>query len=384
MFLRYKVAFLLLTSLFFIQCSKDDLSNSNTSHSSVRISKADEEIILNQLTKQTADASEFSVRDREFFKGLDIIANNMEGLYEGVDETATYEVRYNQLKANIRARLDMVIEMANVHYNGSVEKVTLAKNAFVLMNYDVITHQYPEFMWTSLGCFAANEVRNGVVLCYLMRDIVKKNNININIDKLTGLDVSNMMMDASQILMEGQLEVLTDIGALALLNKYGPENLMHETWMTQEARNGYAFQYQAQTALANGDNKAFQDLQTAAAIEFGAHEQIYILQKLWDKELMVQFSAINQWLLESSKGKFSVFGDIFIGTNKYTEFMFGRVFKIPKGAVDLTSAIDRVEIARNGFNSLNALRKQAAGSAWIEYSQKRLGNYEGVYRVPGY
>jgi hypothetical protein len=373
-----------LTSLFFIQCSKDDLSNSNTSHSSVRISKADEEIILNQLTKQTADASEFSVRDREFFKGLDIIANNMEGLYEGVDETATYEVRYNQLKANIRARLDMVIEMANVHYNGSVEKVTLAKNAFVLMNYDVITHQYPEFMWTSLGCFAANEVRNGVVLCYLMRDIVKKNNININIDKLTGLDVSNMMMDASQILMEGQLEVLTDIGALALLNKYGPENLMHETWMTQEARNGYAFQYQAQTALANGDNKAFQDLQTAAAIEFGAHEQIYILQKLWDKELMVQFSAINQWLLESSKGKFSVFGDIFIGTNKYTEFMFGRVFKIPKGAVDLTSAIDRVEIARNGFNSLNALRKQPAGSAWIEYSQKRLGNYEGVYRVPGY
>jgi hypothetical protein len=384
MFLRYKVAFLLLTSLFFIQCSKDDLSNSNTSHSSVRISKADEEIILNQLTKQTDDASEFSVRDREFFKGLDIIANNMEGLYEGVDETATYEVRYNQLKANIRARLDMVIEMANVHYNGSVEKVTLAKNAFVLMNYDVITHQYPEFMWTSLGCFAANEVRNGVVLCYLMRDIVKKNNININIDKLTGLDVSNMMMDASQILMEGQLEVLTDIGALALLNKYGPENLMHETWMTQEARNGYAFQYQAQTALANGDNKAFQDLQTAAAIEFGAHEQIYILQKLWDKELMVQFSAINQWLLESSKGKFSVFGDIFIGTNKYTEFMFGRVFKIPKGAVDLTSAIDRVEIARNGFNSLNALRKQPAGSAWIEYSQKRLGNYEGVYRVPGY
>jgi hypothetical protein len=52
--------------------------------------------------------------------------------------------------------------------------------------------------------------------------------------------------------------------------------------------------------------------------------------------------------------------------------------------VDLTSAIDRVEIARNGFNSLNALRKQPAGSAWIEYSQKRLGNYEGVYRVPGY
>jgi hypothetical protein len=45
----------------------------------------------------------------------------------------------------------------------------------------------------------------------------------------------------------------------------------------------------------------------------------------------------------------------------------------------LVSAVDRVEIAKNGFNTYNKLRKQASWAYWIDYSQIRLGYGIDVY-----
>jgi hypothetical protein len=40
------------------------------------------------------------------------------------------------------------------------------------MSYDALQRKYPEFMWTQLGIFAANEVRSGLVMALMARDVL--------------------------------------------------------------------------------------------------------------------------------------------------------------------------------------------------------------------
>ncbi|HMU98511.1 MAG TPA: hypothetical protein PKA15_06970, partial [Chitinophagales bacterium] len=124
---------------------------------------------------------------------------------------------------------------------------------------------------------------------------------------------------------------------------------------------------------------AYQDLQTLAAIQFGIHEQTYILQPLWDKPLLGLMGQLNEMVLKMTNGQYGIFGEIFIGANKYTEPQKGYNIKIPKGSYNLVNIVHRVDIAMNGFNTYNRLRKQKDWAYWIDYSQIRLGYGVDVY-----
>jgi hypothetical protein len=251
------------------------------------------------------------------------------------------------------------------------------------MSYDALERRIPEFLWTKLGVFAANDVRAGLVLADLVHHVLIKNRIHIVIDPATGQEMTDVLLESMEVLVQGQLNVLTDIGSLALLNMYGAERLSHESWLSAEAREGYRIQALAEQALERNDLDAYRDLQTEAAVQFGAHEQIYILQPLWDIPVMAQMAKINQWLIGISNGQFVFFGEIFLGVNKYTEASEGYMIHLPRGVNNLANAIQRVEIARNGFNTLNTLRKDPDWSYWIDYSQIRIGYFIDVYYPEG-
>jgi hypothetical protein len=370
--------------LLFSQCAKDapPSTSSNIITSNLSVSQQNE--LLARLTGHLSDTSVLEAGDRAFLNSIKVMANSIDDLYAGVNPSSSLEEQYQQIRANMYARVSAVADAAMHHYNGSKGNTILAKNSYVLMGYDALQRYAPEFWWTQLGIFAANEVRAGVVLAYLLNHVLTDMQIDLVIHEMTGLDVPATMFEATEILLGGQEEVFSDIGALALMNKlHGPEIMSSQTWLTEEAQRGYAIQIEAEKALANRQFQQYKDLQTTAAIEFGAHEQIYILQKLWDKSLMAEFSKINEWLMGISKGQLSVFGAIFIGTNKYGEMLLGYTIPLPKHATDLTKGIDRVEIARNGFETLNRIRKQPYWENWIKRSQARLGGQYGVYHVRG-
>lgn len=56
--------------------------------------------------------------------------------------------------------------------------------------------------------------------------------------------------------------------------------MKNETWLTPEAQNGYRIQEEAEFALASSNTNAYQDLQTEAAIEFGAQTSVYFTTTL--------------------------------------------------------------------------------------------------------
>ncbi len=327
------------------------------------------------------DSIQVSAAERQFLNEIRVIANDIDILSASIDTTISIEETYNQIRTNFLQHADLVAQKANLFYNGSEAKVILARNAFVLMSYDALQRKYPEFMWTQLGVFAANEVRSGLVLALMARDVLQRNNIHI---PFGGTDVSNAMMESSQILIQGQLDVLTDIGSLGILNrKRGAGNIKNESWLTEEAREGFRLQEQAESALKAGDCTKFMDIQTAAAIQFGAHEQIYILQPMWDKPMMQQFANLDKVMIQMTGHKFVFFGDIFIGTNRTLEANKGYMIHIPANVNNLANATQRVQVAMNGFNTLNSLRKNNTWSQWIDYSQIKIGYFYDVYNADG-
>lgn len=341
----------------------------------------EQQIVLELSRLMKEGAAEDLPANRAFLNELHEMANDIESLYDGVDAMPDYESKYHKLRANMRARVNLAIEKAEVHYNGSRARTILSINSYVLAGYDAFSRQMPEFMWTKLGIFAANEVRGGIVLGYLLKHILEINKFYLTLDDLTGLETTVLLNEVAEILIEGQQNVFVDIGALALLNRYGPGNLKNEPWLSQDARNGYAYQEQAEAALAEGNINAYQDFQTLAAVEFGAHEQLYVLDAVWDRPLMHDFNAINQWMLSISNNQMALFADIFVGVNKFKELPKGWVITFPRQYNDLTQGVDRVEIARNGFHTLNRMRKETRWFGWIENSQMRLGKSKGVYNI---
>lgn len=327
------------------------------------------------------DSIQVSAAERQFLNEIRVIANDIDILSASIDTTISIEETYNQIRTNFLQHADVVTQKATAFYNGSPAKIILAKNAFVLMSYDALQRKYPEFMWTQLGVFAANEVRSGLVLALSLCDLLVRNNIHI---PFGGTDVSNAMMESSQILIQGQLDVLTDIGSLGILNrKRGAGNIKNESWLTEEAREGFRLQEQAESALKAGDCTKFMDIQTAAAIQFGAHEQIYILQPMWDKPMMQQFANLDKVMIQMTGHKFVFFGDIFIGTNRTLEANKGYMIHIPANVNNLANATQRVQVAMNGFNTLNSLRKNNTWSQWIDYSQIKIGYFYDVYNADG-
>lgn len=336
------------------------------------------------LRKATSDgqnaADNADAISPEFRNQIRLLANDIEGYYAGTQSMNDYESIYQKIRQNIYDRLAMVTTLANEEYSHSKGYVTLSQNMFVLMGYDALTRHDPKFMWTKLGIYAANEVRYGVVLSYIMLSSLLKHHKEILLP--TGEDLREVLQEVPQLLLQGQMNVFADIGALSLMNKYGAEHFTNATWLTQEARNGFMLQKQAEDALHSGDIQNYRNLQTQAAIWFGAHEQLFILQPLWDLPLLHVFSDMNISFIENSGGALAFFGDIFIGKNKLIEFTLGYNIKFPRLYKNLTIGSNRVEIARNGFETLNNLRKTPVLSSWIEKSQKEIGYGYGIYNVP--
>ena len=141
--------------------------------------------------------------------------------------------------------------------------------------------------------------------------------------------------------------------------------------MTKEARDSFVLQGQAESARAAGDTAGFQRLQTAAAIEMGKHEQGN-LQKMWDSPAMLAFAKVNATLMQASGGRVAIVRpDIYIGTNPMRDNGSGFTIPAPRGSEDLSKLDNRIAIARNGFNALNAVR-QAGFDRLLDYHQGRL------------
>lgn len=367
---------LLLFTLFF-SCKKEDICDPN-SNLIANLTQAQQEKLIAEFSDYTPTQSPIPLADRNLYAEIRVIANDINGLYNGVWDSMTLEQKYEKLKANMRARIEYIKQLSDLHYNYSPAYKTLTTNSFVLMTYDALQRSNAAMLWTNLGIFAANEVRAGVVLAFDVANFLHENNIYIPF----GTPVQNMkdvLIQATDLLIEGQVNVVVDIGALVLLNKYVKENLDNETWLTSEAIQAFKYQKQAEQALACGQKQKYQDIQTQAAIEFGAHEQIYILQPIWDQPLLKSFSAINKLILDLTKHDGAFFGEIFIGANKYKEAPKGYTVKIPFTVDNLVSATQRVDIARNGFNTYNKLRKNNNWSYWIDNAQIRLGYSIDVY-----
>lgn len=354
------------------QCKKDKNSDC--------IDNTQRNELLQSLQKYSFDSVQFSGNERRFLNEIRAIANDIDALSDNVDTTISIENTYDQILSNFLAHITLVEQKANAFYNGSPAKIILTKNAFVLMSYDALQRKYPEFMWTQLGIFAANEVRNGLVMALMLRQTLMKNNINI---PFNGSDVSSVLLATSDVLIQGQLDVLSDIGCLGILNKkIGAGNIKNEAWLTNEGREAFRLQELAEQQLAIGNCSQYMDLQTQAAIQFGAHEQIYILQPMWDQPLMAQFALLNQVVTQLTQHQLVFFGDIFVGTNKSSEFNKGYTIKTPANVSNLANASQRVDVAINGFNTINSIRKSKAGSYWIDYSQIKIGYFYDVYNAP--
>lgn len=338
--------------------------------------------LLDELEPLTHDSIQLSAAERQLINDIHVLANDITPLSDNIDTSISIQESYNQIKANFLQHAALAEQEANTFYHGSEASVILAKNAFVLMSYDALQRTYPEFMWTRLGVFAANEVRSGLVAALFLRYTLLQNNVHIPLDN-TGKEITDALLETCQILIQGQIDVLTDIGSLGILNSItGADRIKSEIWLTAEAREGFRLQEQAEDALKAGNCNAFQDIQTEAAIQFGAHEQIYILQPMWDKPMMQQFAALDKMLIQLTGQQFVFFGDIFIGTNKTGEAGKGHTIKLPANVNDLSNAQQRVQVAMNGFHTLNDLRKEEQWDRWIDYSMIKIGYFYDVY-LPG-
>ncbi len=373
----------LALSLIFSSCKKDEVLVNQEQPSAIQ--DTDAALVFQMAKAEMTTEYEPKTKERGLIDQLYKMAQDVEWYYEGVEEEADWEAKYNRIRSNMHDRVDEVKLIAGDLYDGNEGKTILAINSYVLMSYHALERYMSEFMWTKLGLFAANEVRSGIALSFVLRQILTMTKIDLKVDELGGADVKDILYQSNQILIEGQINVFTDIGALGLLShKYGPETFVNESWLTQEARDGYTVQVQAEEALKAGDISSYQDLQAEAAIFFGAHEQIYTLGPLWRTEVMGQLAELNIWMHNQTKGELALFGDIFIGVNKFTELLYGYVIKLPLSNHDLRIDHDRVEIARKGFHTLNKLRKNAWWAKWVKRSEDRLGQQWGVYNIKGF
>ncbi len=372
-FLRSILLSLLLACL--THCQKEETS-SGCFHEHQRTA------LLHELEPLTHDSIQLTDDERRLMNDIHDLANDLAPLSNAVDTGISIQESYNRIKANFLQHAVLAEQKANLFYKGSEASVILAKNAFVLMSYDALQRKYPEFMWTRLGVFAANEVRSGLVAALFLRYTLLINNVHIPMDN-TGKEITDALLETCQILIQGQLDVLTDIGSLGILNSItGAGRIKSETWLTAEAREGFRLQEQAENALKTGNCNDFQDIQTEAAIQFGAHEQIYILQPMWNKPMMQQFAALDKLMIQLTGHQFVFFGDIFIGTNKTGEAGKGHTVKLPANVNDLANAQQRVQVAMNGFHTLNTLRKDTQWDHWIDYSMIKIGYFYDVY-LPG-
>ncbi len=181
MYLFRNVVFVFLV-ISLTQCKKDNPASNC-------INSAQKNSYVQSLEPLSHDTIQFHKAERQFLNEIRAIANDVDILSSAIDTTLPLEEYYTMVKSNFQQHADLVAQKADLFYNGSEAKVILARNAFVLMSYDALQRKYPEFMWTQLGVFAANEVRSGLVLALMARDVLLRNNIHIPFNNIDASEI---------------------------------------------------------------------------------------------------------------------------------------------------------------------------------------------------
>ena len=314
------------------------------------------------------------------------IGQNLAAAREGITGK-DQEADFKQLNSNLDRDIGAVAKLA-ADAGLSEAQTAMLKNAFVLSRYDALNTANPDFQWTQLGIFAANTVRMGLAQSYTVADVLDTTALGASLipgaaTKIAGMglrEAAEVTRGMARDTLEGQIGVLKDVGSMALMHQtYGAEAMSTADFkgMSQAARDSFALQAQAEAARANGDTKRFYDLQTQAAVEMGRHEQTN-LQSMWDKPSMTAFAKVNAALMNWT-GYAPVRPDIYVGTNPANDRGYAVSITAPQdGREDLTVLENRVNIARNGFNAINAMRQTPAGNALIEFHQNQLGHSIGL------
>ncbi|BBB68467.1 hypothetical protein UNDYM_4214 [Undibacterium sp. YM2] len=259
----------------------------------------------------------------------------------------------------------------------------MLKNTYALARYGALNKDNPDFMWTKLGIFAANTVRHGLVQSHNSADAL--DGLGPILPLMSGAsgilggmsvgEAANLTRAMADETLKGQIDVLKDVGGLSVMHKmYGSAAMKDAAFesMSDAARDSFKLQRQAEEARDRGDMQGFYRLQTDAAIQMGRHEQSN-LQTMWDKPSMAAFSKLNAMLLKET-GMALVHPDIYIGTNRDTDKTNTRNITVPQGSEDLTSLENRVNIARNGFNTINEMRQTPEGNNLLNFHQRQLGS----------
>ncbi|BBB62542.1 hypothetical protein UNDKW_4269 [Undibacterium sp. KW1] len=259
----------------------------------------------------------------------------------------------------------------------------MLKNTYALARYGALNKDNPDFMWTKLGIFAANTVRHGLVQSHNSADALDglgpilplMSGASGILGGMSVIEAAKLTRAMADETLKGQIDVLKDVGGLSVMHKmYGSAAMQDAAFesMSDAARDSFKLQRQAEEARDRGDMQGFYRLQTDAAIEMGRHEQSN-LQTMWDKPSMAAFSKLNAMLLKET-GMALVHPDIYIGTNRDTDKTNSKNITVPQGSEDLTSLENRVNIARNGFNTINEMRQTPEGNNLLNFHQRQLGS----------
>lgn len=348
-------------------------------------------IQITQNIKLNMSQRNLSANEKNLYRKLYDIANNAPNLYNPAIQSPTEQYEY--IRKQIRQQFVTVKQLAAQTYGANAQqKNLLATNAFILMYYDALSRKNPNFYWPNLGVFVANDVRSNYALTFSLSNALDplklSNSQNIIIAGKNIPTLQNTIMQANQALIQGQADVMADIGGLSILHQHYDSAELATVLSPYGANLRKAFLLQKiadEYAKSNGNtDKQFKRLATDAAIGFGIHEQEKILQPMWDQALMRDFAKINDFMLSLSLENVGLRGDIFLGVNKFklifTPYL---IIRAPLSATNLASLQDRIAIARNGFTVLNEWKSNPAYSRWIPIYQNQIGQGEGLYEPIG-
>lgn len=329
--------------------------------------------------------------EQQLFLKIRSIANDFNSMYKGVgnDPVAAQQI----IKANIQNNVAQVVQIASAYYGANSSRVVMAENLYILMIYDSLSRYNPTFQWSKLGIFVANMVRMGLAESFTLQGSINNviaispNTANLGIGGLSLTSVASIAGNASKDLIQGQLSVVEDIGTYDLLDaRFGAANLINMSTLTPEAKQGFVYLAQAEAASANTKSTTYLNAATNAAVQFGIHEQKYLLQPMWDLPLMKTFADVNAAMLNLSLGVVGLASpNIYLGSNQILPPP-GPYLTIlaPWGSSNVALLNSRIAIATNGFKTLTQWRQVPLYSNYIDQSQANLGNANGIYQPIGF
>lgn len=336
-------------------------------------------------------ARNLNASEKALYQQLYTLANNQKALYDPSIVSTTQQ--YESIRNKIRQQFSTVKQLAtNTYGSASQQKILLATNAFILMYYDALSRNNPQFFWSNLGIFVANDVRSMYSLTFSLSNALDpfriSNGQNLMIAGMNVPTLQSTIAQANNELIQGQANVMADIGGLSILHQHYKSEQLAQQLSSYGSNLSQAFLLQKladEEALKSGINSSkFKQLATNAAIQFGIYEQEKILQPMWDKTLMRDFAKINEFMLSLSLENIGLRGDIFIGVNKFklifTPYL---IIRAPFSTTNLSNLQDRIAIARNGFTVLNAWKQNILYAPWIPVYQAQIGKGDGLYQPIG-